>query len=1373
MPQAADANSSPEYGTLGISEAAEPSDPDALVDIPDAALRRALEAALGKEEDAPITRGDMAGLVDLKINGGVDELTGLEHAINLVDLVCDKGGVTDLTPLAELRSLTQLSLQFNVISDIGPLSELDALTSLYLHGNVIADVVPLAKLVSLTELYLGDNDITDIRVAAELRSLTRLSLRDNAVSDITPLAELRSLTYLGLDYNAIADIAPLAELGSLTWLNLSYNAISDITPVAELRSLWGIFLHGNPISDTAPLSGLEALNALGFGDNGVADVAFLAELRSLTWLWLRGNAIADVHALAGLEALETLNLSDNVISDIAPLVANDGLGSGDTLALEGNPLSAMALDTDIPTLQGRGVEVTFDASEPLANEPSDPDALVDIPDAALQRALEKALGKEEDAPITRGDMAGLTGLTIDGCVNELTGLEHAINLVYLVCKNGGLSDLTPLAGLESLTSLSLRVNAISDVAPLAGLRSLTRLHLSNNAISDLAPLANLELLTTLSLDYSNSSISDLGPLAGLSSMTSLSLSGNVIFDVAPLAGLELLTNLYLGGNAISDIAPLAGLEALTGLDLALNGISDISPLAELGLLRWLSLNRNAISDIAPLVSNDGLGGGDSLGLEGNPLSAKALNIDIPTLQERGVKVAFDAPVPLAEGDRAADIPDPAMRTVFERVLNKGPGWPIGVNEIAEITELNVRDSHIEDLAGIEHATDLEYLDLGGNAVTDLALLGGLESLQLLYLDGNEISDIAALAELPLAILSLSDTKVGDFSALSSMDSLYWLALDGNAIHDLPPLPASLRYLYVTNNAISDIGVLASLPRLREARLSGNSIRSLAPLAGLAQLEHVFLNGNRVRDLAPLNLESLVELHLRNNRIRNIESVRQGQLAMVDLRGNPLAEASTNVHAPALREDGTAVLMGRAVPYFPAAGGSNEGFVRVVNRSGASGDVFIEAVDDAGVRFGPESLRLGARRVLHFDSGELQNGHAGKGFAGIGPPTVGDWRLEVASVLDIEVLSYVRSEDSLVTPMHDIAREAGHSAGGLPSFGVFDSAGGGSILRVVNTEAERARWTTGGYDDRGYWRAMANAFVLPGGSALTFTAEQLANAHGLRQGSWQLRVRGFPWFAQNLYMSPAGHLANLSTAPANGAELLADGTTRHRVPFLPAAAGLYEGLVRVVNRSAKAGEATIEATDDEGNRFGPSRLSLDARQAVLFSSADLEHGNDAKGLAGAVGPGEGDWRLALTSALELQVLSYVRSEGGFVSAMHDLAPVATDGSHRVVYFNPASNRRHVSKLRLVNDGEQTAAVTITGIDDRGAWSETVTLTVPAISAATFTSAQLEAGGEGLAGSLGDGYGKWRLRVESDVPLAVMSLVESRDGHLVNVSTGTAD
>ena len=121
----------------------------------------------------------------------------------------------------------------------------------------------------------------------------------------------------------------------------------------------------------------------------------------------------------------------------------------------------------------------------------------------------------------------------------------------------------------------------------------------------------------------------------------------------------------------------------------------------------------------------------------------------------------------------------------------------------------------------------------------------------------------------------------------------------------------------------------------------------------------------------------------------------------------------------------------------------------------------------------------------------------------------------------------------------------------------------------------------------------------------------------------------------------------------------------------------------------------------------------------------------------------------------------------------MAPVAEDGGHRVVFFKPGSNRWQVSKLRLVNDGERVASVRIAGIDDRGVDSGTVTLTVAAGSALTFTSAELETGSERLAGSLGDGYGQWRLRVHSDEPITVMSLLETAGGLLANMSTGTAD
>ena len=64
---------------------------------------------------------------------------------------------------------------------------------------------------------------------------------------------------------------------------------------------------------------------------------------------------------------------------------------------------------------------------------------------------------------------------------------------------------------------------------------------------------------------------------------------------------------------------------------------------------------------------------------------------------------------------------------------------------------------------------------------------------------------------------------------------------------------------------------------------------------------------------------------------------------------------------------------------------------------------------------------------------------------------------------------------------------------------------------------------------------------------------------------------------------------------------------------------------------------------------------------------------------------------------------------------------------------------------------------------------VLVTVPAGEALWLSAAELEQGGDGFEGSLGDGEGKWRLTVSSAAPLAVMSLVEDAEGALSNLST----
>lgn len=227
---------------------------------------------------------------------------------------------------------------------------------------------------------------------------------------------------------------------------------------------------------------------------------------------------------------------------------------------------------------------------------------------------------------------------------------------------------------------------------------------------------------------------------------------------------------------------------------------------------------------------------------------------------------------------------------------------------------------------------------------------------------------------------------------------------------------------------------------------------------------------------------------------------------------------------------------------------------------------------------------------------------------------------------------------------------------------------------------------------------------------------------------------------------------------------------HHVPLLPAASHpTRQGFVRVINRSASSGTAVIDLFDDMGVAHGSLSLTMDSRQTVHFNSDDLEQGNAEKGLSAGVGPGTGTWRLEMSSELDIEVLSYIRSVDGFLTSMHDFVPVR-EGRHAVPIFNPASNYRQVSKLRLINSGAQDATVTIEGTDDRGMVPPVVLATVPAGASREFSAEQLETGdADGLVGSLGDGHGKWRLSIQSDAPIHVMSVLESPTGHLTNLST----
>lgn len=90
-----------------------------IVSIPDANLRKAINAALGRGAFDALERGELAKLTTLNAsNLAISDLTGLEWAVNLTTLDVRNNNITSTTPIDSLPLLTNLLLAGNPVMDL-------------------------------------------------------------------------------------------------------------------------------------------------------------------------------------------------------------------------------------------------------------------------------------------------------------------------------------------------------------------------------------------------------------------------------------------------------------------------------------------------------------------------------------------------------------------------------------------------------------------------------------------------------------------------------------------------------------------------------------------------------------------------------------------------------------------------------------------------------------------------------------------------------------------------------------------------------------------------------------------------------------------------------------------------------------------------------------------------------------------------------------------------------------------------------------------------------------------------------------------------------------------------------------------------------
>ena len=1177
----------------------------------------------------------------------------------------------------------------------------------------------------------ADDDVQDLSPFRDpaLRAAVENALGKEAGAPITP-EDMAPLTELQAQGFGIRDLSGLELATGLEKLWLGSNRIGDLSPLSELPSLQLLVVYSNEIADLSPLTGLATLRQIGLSRNRISDISPLSMLAKLWSIRLDDNPIEDISPLAGLNGVGYLYLNNTRV------VVADVLALPYWSRLRGIGLRGFGID-DISALA---------AVPHLWSLELDDNAVTDIgPLADLNELGRLTLSSNRISDVTPlAAKTALKGLNLrDNRVSDITPLAGMVELESLYLAGNRISNASPLSAMTALKWLDLRENDVADITPLAAMVELESLFLADNRVSDVSALEGLVVLKHLNL--SNNRIADVSPLAAMTALISLNLRENRVTDITPLAGMVELESLFLADNRISDVSALEGLVVLKHLNLSNNRVANVSPLSTITMLRSLSLTNNAVSDIGPLAARSIFGGagsaGASVNLDGNPLDDTSVREHIPTLKSWGIVVRFTR-----RGSKVAAtaMDDPTLRALVAEALayaglhvdDDMSEWPID-----QLKRLSLYGRGVANLAGLDAANGLESLHAASNRISDLSPLAGLADLSKVDLRDNRVSDISPL----VANAGLAD---GD-----------WVVLDGN--------PLSEDSLNTHVPALIERGVVVSVGSIALSLVAGGE-----PLRYDVSGYFEAVLGVDVKMTARVEDMSLATAEVTDGALVVAPGARAGRVVVT-------VEATDGRGAV---ETLTFVVRVRGpwqVPLFPNASDTRQGFVRVVNHGHKAGDVRITAIDDAGARKGPLRLAIGPREAVHFNSADLEAGNPDKGLAGSSGRGTGDWRLELESVLELEVLSYIRTPDGFLTAMHDVVSltETGYR---VPIFNPASNVDQVSMLRLTNLGSKDAEVVISGIDDHGQSPESGVVADVQAGATLLLNAETLeVGGSGLRGklgdggGKWRLKVISDDDLSvMNLLASPGSFLTNLSTS----APTALDEGGINAVPLFPSAADALgrQGFVRIINRSGAQGDVRIQPYDDTGRRYDALTLALDAGQTAHFNSDDLELGNPAKGISGSTGSGMGDWRMELLSKIDIEVLAYIRTPEGFLTSMHDVV-LQAGRRHDVATFNPGSNTSQASLLRVVNPSARPAHVSVGGIDDAGTSSgDVVRVTIPARAGLVLTAAQLEGQDDAddelrARGAMGDGRGKWRLQVDSEQPVFVMSLLASQTGHLTNLST----
>ncbi len=208
---------------------------------------------------------------------------------------------------------------------------------------------------------------------------------------------------------------------------------------------------------------------------------------------------------------------------------------------------------------------------------------------------------------------------------------------------------------------------------------------------------------------------------------------------------------------------------------------------------------------------------------------------------------------------------------------------ISSEQISRIKELNIRNSNIKTLDGIEFFTALEVLDCYNNNLTELDLRRNT-TLKEIDFENNLITKFKLPSDIQVIRCGenlFTELDLSEYKNLRNLDcgdnkNLKSINVSNNK---------QLEFLNASKTGINNINLLQN-ENLSELYLNGNNLENIN-LENNINLTGLYLGENKLKEIELKNNTKLQSLSLKNNELTNIDLSKNIKLMTINLRDNKL------------------------------------------------------------------------------------------------------------------------------------------------------------------------------------------------------------------------------------------------------------------------------------------------------------------------------------------------------------------------------------------------------------------------------------------------------------------------------------------------------